>query len=253
VKSREQFVSELARNAASFFGKKQIFESLYEGDVQHQFEINQFNKFITSIGMNSQVLDLACGNGRFSYQLAQKTNHTLAYDLSCSGLKSARTKCQTSNVTFIKGSMFELPYRDNTFDAIWFSEAFEYVPVDRRENFLRILQRILKSKGFLYISAETWMHPSLKKSLRRFLKDLELFFYWRYLKRKPVLYGEFLYNLSSKNESTDNPTWHYRTHIDKWKLAGLLRKVGFKILSLNLHVIQRWETGYLYVISRKTE
>ena len=55
--------------------------------------------------------------------------------------------------------MFDLPFSKDMFDGIWFSQAFEYVPPDRRERFLASLRQFLKPQGILYMSVETWMYP----------------------------------------------------------------------------------------------
>ncbi|MBO3810252.1 MAG: hypothetical protein FGF50_11765 [Candidatus Brockarchaeota archaeon] len=44
--------------------------------------------------------------------------------------------------------MFKLPFRKNIFNGIWFSQAFEYVPPDKRESFLSSLKYVSKLKGF---------------------------------------------------------------------------------------------------------
>ena len=80
----------------------------------------------------------------------------------------ARTKCQTAeNIDFIRGSMFNLPFRENVFDDVRFSQTFEYVPPDKRESILTFIKSILKSKGILYMSVETWMYPSILRSIKK--------------------------------------------------------------------------------------
>lgn len=147
----------------------------------------------------------------------------------------------------MKGSMFDLPFLKEMFDGIWFSQAFEYVPPDRREKFLDSLRQILKPQGILYMSIETWMYPSFWVSLKELLRDFRLFVYWKIVRRRPLLWGEYLYYLSLKNVRNRFSGWHYHVHTDKWTLIRLLNKYRFKILMSDLY------DGYIYVLCQKAE
>ncbi len=163
-------------------------------------------------------------------------------------LEMAKKKCRArNNITFVKGSMFCLPCQENEFDGIWFSQAFEYVPPDRREELLSSLKRILKPGGVLYMSVESWMYPSLWDSLKELWGDFKLFCYWKFWKREPLLWGEFLYHLGAEDTRARCSSWHYHVHTDKWTLLKLLRKLGFTILNLDPY------GGYIYTLCKNTE
>ena len=196
---RRQFLFEIVENILSPYEASTVYEEEIIGEFENKFEIEYFHNFTKKLDAGRVVLDLACGDGRHTLKLSENAEHVVAFDLSSNMLKMARKKCSTSlNVSFVKGSMFNLPFREEVFDGIWFSQAFEYVPPDKRIELLTELKSVLRKSGILYMSVETWIHPSLWKSLREFLKDFKLYLYWKLVKRKPLLWGEFLYRLSGK-------------------------------------------------------
>ena len=141
--------------------------------------------------------------------------------------------------------MFELPFQEKVFDGIWFSQAFEYVPPDRREEFLASIGRVLKRQGILYMSVESWVYPGLWASLKELCCDLRLLCYWRFWKGEPLLWGEFLYYLSGEKVRARYSGWHYHVHTDRCTLSKLLKRLGVEILWMDLC------DGYIYTLSRK--
>jgi SAM-dependent methyltransferase len=225
----------------------EIYEEQIIGEFENQFEAEYFNEFIDILGKRVFILDLACGDGRHTLKISENSDNVAALDLSRNNLRLAKKKCKNKrNISFIRGSMFELPFRENVFDGIWFSQAFEYVPPDRRESILDSIKRVLKLNGILYASVETWMHPSIWGSLKELWSDFKLYFYWKFVKRKPLFWGEFLYYLSSENLRGRCSGWHYHVHTDIWTLKKLLRKLKFKLLKMRLH------DGYIYALCKAT-
>jgi len=239
---RKGFLSEIIENILSPYEASTVYEEDIVGEFENQVELEFFERFVRIVGGDAIILDLACGDGRHTLRLSQGQKHVLAFDMSPNMLKMAKMKCsQVSNVSFIKGSMFCLPFRTNAFDGIWFSQAFEYVPPERREGLLSNLRGLLEEKGIIYMSAETWMLPSLWNSLKELFGDLKLYFHWRFEKGKPLLWGEFLYQLTG--EVRDRwKGWHYHVHIDTWTLSRLMRDVGLEKLK---EVV---DSGYIYIL-----
>jgi len=243
---RERFLSEMAENILMPYEAGETYEEEIVGEFENQFEAEYFERFFALLGKEGLILDLACGDGRHTLKLSERANHVMALDLSPNNLKMAKKKCQArGNITFIEGSMFNLPFRENTFDGIWFSQAFEYVPPEKRERLLNSLYSILKPSGVLYMSVETWMYPSLLTSLKELLRVLRLYLYWKFLKGKPLLWGEYLYYLSPEVAQVSCSCWHYHVHTDKWTLCKLLARCGFAIEKMDLY------DGYIYVLCRK--
>jgi SAM-dependent methyltransferase len=224
-----------------------IYEEQIVGEFENEIEAEYFIEFLRVLEEKGLILDLACGDGRHTLQLSRKVDNVVGLDFSSNSLRMAKDKCgNMGNIGFVKGSMFELPFRGNTFDGIWFSQAFEYVPPDRRESILASIRHVLKSKGILYTSVETWMASSIWSSLKELWGDFKLYFYWKFIKRRPLLWGEFLYYLSFENVQDRCSGWHYHVHTDELALKRLLRKFKFKLLRLHLH------DGYIYTLCKAT-
>ncbi|RLE60319.1 MAG: hypothetical protein DRJ32_03085 [Thermoprotei archaeon] len=221
----------------------EAYEEELIGEFQNGVERTYFDHFIKLVGLNGFILDLACGDGRHTLRLSEKMRYVTALDLSSKQLYKARIKCQLKeNISFIRGSMFNLPFREKIFDGIWLSQAFEYVPPDMRDRFIEYIIGILKSGGILFMSVETWLYPSFLKSIKNFMKDFMLYLYWKFLKRKPLLWGEYLYKLTVNDGYT---IYHYHVHTDKRTLLKPVKKHKLKILDLDLH------DGYIYILYRK--
>jgi len=95
------------------------------------------------------VLDIGCGNGDFTIQLAQKlgTQNVHGFDSSPSFVEEARKKglqaiCHDFGKTF--------PYRDSSFDVVCASQVFELTI--NTDLFIREIHRILRPDGYLLVS-----------------------------------------------------------------------------------------------------
>jgi SAM-dependent methyltransferase len=244
---RTQFLSEITASILLPYEASKTYEEQIVGEFENKFEAGYFNEFLSVSDEKGLIMDLACGDGRHTLQLSEKVYSVVALDLSPNNLRMAKKKCRNrENISFIRSSMFQLPLRENTFDGIWFSQAFEYVPPDRRESILASIKRVLKPKGILYMSVETWMTPSVWGSLKELWGDFKLYFYWKFIKRRPLLWGEFLYYLSSENIRDRCSGWHYHVHTDKCTLKRLLRKFRFQLLQLRVY------NGYIYALCKAT-
>ena len=246
MKGRDRFLAEMLENILLPYETSDIYEEEIYGEFENRFEKEYFQQFLRLAGPDALVLDLACGDGRHTLRLSANIGHVVALDLSDNSLKMAKKKCSGGeNIVFVKASMFDMPFANDTFDGVWFSQAFEYIPPDKRTKFLTCLNRILKPGGLLYLSVETWMLPSLGASLKMLWGDFRLFCYWRFIKGKPLLWGEYLYYLSSKATQTRYSGWHYHAHTDKRTLRKLLNACGFTISKMCLY------DGYVYVSCHK--
>lgn len=99
----------------------------------------------------SLMLDMACGRGRHSRQLASKGFDVTGIDLSTDNIKEAR-KGETENLHFFIHDM-RLPFWINYFDyAFSFFTSFGYFNTRREhENSIRTIAQSLKPNGIFVI------------------------------------------------------------------------------------------------------
>ena len=248
---RESFLSEMLENTRLPYEVecKGYVEDIV-GEFESPTEEEYFQYTIDKIEPESVILDLACGDGRHTLRLAESVENVVGLDFSRTSLTKAKRKCLAkNNVIFIEGSMFQLPFSPKTFDSIWFSQAFEYVPPDKRRAFLTSLNGVLKDSGTLYMSVETWRYPSIFTSVKRLWSDFRLFCYWKCIRRKPLLWGEYLEHMYVKRTGWSG--WHYHVHTSKKQLCHLLDTCGFTIEEMTLCPQSHYDE-YIYVLCRKT-
>ena len=102
----------------------------------------------------AKVLDVACGTGDFTIEIAQKVadgSEVIGIDLSDGMMKIGREKIAAAGVsaTMVQGDCEELPYGDATFDRI--SVGFGVRNFEHLEVGLAEMCRVLKQDGKLVI------------------------------------------------------------------------------------------------------
>src|SRR5436190_1462424 len=72
---------------------------------------------MSKIRASDEVLDMACGTGRFTIPLAQKARRVTGLDASAAMLAKARAKAEESglNIGFQESDMENMPFEDNTY------------------------------------------------------------------------------------------------------------------------------------------
>ena len=100
------------------------------------------------------VLDLGCGIGRHAILFAQAGFNTYAMDLSMNAISRAKqwaNECGL-NIDFRVGDMLNLPYDDETMDAIFAYYVISHTDTNGVIKVIDQIDRILKSKGEAYLT-----------------------------------------------------------------------------------------------------
>jgi demethylmenaquinone methyltransferase/2-methoxy-6-polyprenyl-1,4-benzoquinol methylase len=116
---------------------------------------DQVNPFIWNEAMRAEaldlvdldpddtVLDVGCGTGFGTEGLLEHTEHVHGLDQSIHQMEKAFAKFgRTDRVNFYRGDAERLPFKDDSFDALWSSGSIEYWPnpVDALTEFRRIVE-----------------------------------------------------------------------------------------------------------------
>lgn len=105
----------------------------------HQF-------FVERMRPGEIVIDIGCGNGALSYDLAQAGARVVGIDMNDDYIAVARQRYAHSNLALVKGDVLkDLPNR--TFDTVVMSNVLEHL--EHRVAFLRDVQAALKPKRWL--------------------------------------------------------------------------------------------------------
>ncbi|MBN1916147.1 methyltransferase domain-containing protein [Candidatus Dojkabacteria bacterium] len=102
---------------------------------------------------DKKILDAGCGIGMFMEKFSEFSSNIYGFDPDPRKIELAKKKFK--NVT-ISGAE-KLPYKNNSFDIIWFHEVLEHVDNDRKS--VRELVRVLKPGGKLIIFAPNRLWP----------------------------------------------------------------------------------------------
>jgi len=101
-----------------------------------------------------KVLDAGCGTGISSKILSEKGAKVTGIEISKNMAEIAKEYCKGLDIKFDKGSIDELPYENNSFDAILASLVIHYF--EDPTGVFKEFHRVLKKDGILVFSTN---HP----------------------------------------------------------------------------------------------
>ena len=95
------------------------------------------------------VLELACGDGRWTTRLAERAASVTAVDAAPEMLARARARPGASSVRFVQADLFS--WRpDRRFDAVFFGFWISHVPADRFDDFWSTVDHALAPGGQVF-------------------------------------------------------------------------------------------------------
>lgn len=144
--------------------------SIFDKDMQKELDFTYDEdradwRFYMPIDKNSDILDIGAGLGRISIPLARVARKVTSCDLSLSRMRFLKLRAESeklSNIEVMVGDVFNLPFKEESFDLIIMNGVLEWVglekkfqnPRDAQIECLKICKRLLKKGGHLYIGIE---------------------------------------------------------------------------------------------------
>jgi 2-polyprenyl-3-methyl-5-hydroxy-6-metoxy-1,4-benzoquinol methylase len=104
------------------------------------------------------VLELGCGIGYFTRELARSGADVVAIDVSPELLEIARAHCSAPNVQYQIQNAYALSYSDAVFDSVVGSSVLHHLEV---EEALRDIYRVLKPAGTIYFTEPNMLNPQI--------------------------------------------------------------------------------------------
>ena len=122
------------------------------GEDWHKFRqhtVNEARDFLNN--KKGLVLDLACGSGRNFIDIKGKI---IGVDFSERMLKFAKNNAKSNmlDIDLVNADAIHLPFKDNAFDSILFSNSFHCIKWNKRKSALDEIKRVAKDKADIFIS-----------------------------------------------------------------------------------------------------
>ncbi|MBP6945818.1 MAG: class I SAM-dependent methyltransferase [Candidatus Pacebacteria bacterium] len=100
-----------------------------------------------------RVLDLGCGDGRDSLYFARQGITVEAFDFSESGIESLKKK--NPSIKAHIGDIRNLPFKKNSFDAIYAHLSLHYFSDSETEKIFSKIHAMLKKDGLLFVKCKS--------------------------------------------------------------------------------------------------
>jgi 2-polyprenyl-3-methyl-5-hydroxy-6-metoxy-1,4-benzoquinol methylase len=104
------------------------------------------------------ILELGCGTGSFTGELARSGAGIVAIDVSPELLEIARANCSAPNVRYEIQNAYALTYSDATFDSVVGSSVLHHLEI---EDALREIYRVLRPGGTIYFTEPNMLNPQI--------------------------------------------------------------------------------------------
>src|SRR5690349_16368974 len=148
-----------------------------EGRLFNEMEISLLRSWLP-LGAGAKVLDMPAGTGRLSHPLAESGATVVGLDVSANMLAEAARKTSHSGArraSFALGSGVQLPFADDTFDAVVSFKFFHLISNKDKPQFVREMQRVLKPGGAMVIEFNSpyyggvlaWLRYTFRKARAR--------------------------------------------------------------------------------------
>jgi len=125
-----------------------LYAPIYEKAMRSDSKVYKaMYRRIPKVIEGKDVLEIATGPGLLAKHVAHAAKRMVATDYSDGMIAEAKKGKYPDNLTFEVADATELPFKDNSFDAVLIANALHVMPDP--EKALQEIDRVLKNKGIL--------------------------------------------------------------------------------------------------------
>lgn len=133
---------------------------------------------------NRKILEAGCGTGRISLRLGKGLAQVVLIDLSRVSIEIAKERFARAkiNAELLQADLFNIPFKDNTFDVVWNAGVSEHYPEEKQHQIILEMVRVCKKGGIIVA-----MNGNINSLVYFYAKRvIEILFDYPYGFEKPV-------------------------------------------------------------------
>lgn len=112
---------------------------------------------------SNAVLDIGCGNGEYTFIIAQKVKRAVGVDPDEKSVRLTSRNYKCKNLSFQVARAESLEFSPNSFDKVIFCQSLHHVPIKFQLKALNEAWRVLKSHGILIVIEPIYGKGSLEE------------------------------------------------------------------------------------------
>lgn len=126
---------------------KNVWDNIYEDysspDVINEYTYSKLIKVLHRyIGKNNSILEVGSGSGYTVSYFQNQSRFSVGLDRHDKPLKTAKYVSKAENL--VKGDMFNLPFKDSSFDIVWNEGVLEHFKIDKSVEAAKEMARVSK-------------------------------------------------------------------------------------------------------------
>lgn len=149
VRQQIEYYRARAGEYDEWFLRQGRYDRGVEANRQWFTEVAKLRAALRSFQPNGRVLELACGTGLWTSQLARHADHVTAIDASQEVIALNRIRVRSKKVEYICTDIFDWQ-PEATYDVVFFGFWLSHVPPERFDSFWRLLRSCLSADGRVF-------------------------------------------------------------------------------------------------------